>query len=687
MNTKYDNFKFRNAYVGDVEVYRDYFLLVLADVNKNLENGDVTEDTFDVIMIDSRQQGFESVIREHLKDSLFIGFNNKAYDNKILRYIAGTNAQHTEVKTCNLSVLKEYSDSIIENRELSNYNKMFFYSLDVRDECRINANISLKDVEYHFNLDVITEDDSFDIEVSHNEEKLDEIRKYCKHDVFTTYLIVRESLSNRKGLATFENKLKSADIMINQMRKRGERVENDGLKRAVLSKPATIAAKMFERKEDGEYQRWYEINDKPEITEPRTEIARRIYERRKADIHAPVENFMLGDVLINFGSGGLHTVNTEDSSLELYRDVYNFDVASFYPSFIEKFDRIANFDIELFRYLKAERLRLKRMKDDVDAQARQNAYKLMINSTTGKYNESYWNNGTSDNPIYNPHVYYSMTTSCQLMLLDLAESLFEYVNIVQLNTDGIAFTLKGKGDIEKARGICREWEQYFGYELEESHFDLFVQRSVNDYIGIERTGDKVKAKSKGSSFAELKGISASADMISNVLANVFKRYDCDSLDYGKLSDLIDSTVDGFVESKDHNALQINIKAVSTVKDKNIYDRHGNVTGTRTKGMRAFIVNDGDDTVRIKANQYTLNPNYIHTVKATGRQRLRNVKLGDLEGCVPLMIHNRRVEDSENIDYNTNIYKFLCKRELLKMMNIKALVTEKDGAWEIEPYYD
>ena len=104
-------------------------------------------------------------------------------------------------------------------------------------------------------------------------------------------------------------------------------------------------------------------------------------------------------------------------------------------------------------------------------------------------------------------------------------------------------------------------------------------------------------------------------------------------------------------------------------------------------MRAFIVNDGDDTVRIKANQYTLNPNYIHTVKATGQQRLRNVKLGDLEGCVPLMIHNRRVEDDENIDYNTNIYKFLCKRELLKMMNIKALVTENNGAWEIEPYYD
>ena len=182
MNTKYDNFKFRNAYVGDVEVYRDYFLLVLADVNKNLENGDITEDTFDVIMIDSRQQGFESIIRNLLNDSLFIGFNNKAYDNKILRYIAGTNAQHTEVKTCNLSELKEYSDSIIENRELSNYNKMFFYSLDVRDECRINANISLKDVEYHFNLDVITEDDSFDIEVSHNEEKLDEIRKYGRFE-------------------------------------------------------------------------------------------------------------------------------------------------------------------------------------------------------------------------------------------------------------------------------------------------------------------------------------------------------------------------------------------------------------------------------------------------------------------------------------------------------------------------
>lgn len=679
--TEYNNFKFSNVYVGDVEVYNDYFLLVIADVIKNLHDESVTEDTFDVIMIDSKEKGWEKKINGLLKDSLFIGFNNKSYDNKILRYVAGTNRRSPYVKPCRLDKLKAYSDSIISNNELSNYNKMFFSSLDIRDECRINMNLSLKDVEYHYNLDVITEDESFDINVSENSSKVKTIKKYCKHDVYTTFLLIKDSLNNRNGLASFENKLTSADLTLNEMIKRGEVIKKDDIRKMISSKSATIAAKMFERKENGTYQRWYEVNSKPVITKPRTPKALEIYNKRITDIHVPIDNFKLGDVYVNFGSGGLHTVNVGETCLELYTDVFNFDVASFYPSFIEKFDKIANFDIDLYRHLKSERLILKKMKDDVIAQSKQNAYKLMINATTGKGNENYWKNEISDNPIYNPHVYYSMTTSCQLMLLDLAESLMYIVNIVQLNTDGIAFTLKNRNDIEKARLICREWERFFGYELEESHFDLFIQRSVNDYIGIERNG---KAKSKGMSFAELKGLSASANMVSNVLANVFKQYTGDKLDYNKLSRLIDETVDKYAKENNFKALQINLKAVSTVKDKNIYDSEGNIIGQRTKGMRAFIVKDTDKTVRIKSNQYTIVPTVQNTVKKTGEVKLKKRKLDGLDCCVPFLIHNKSVHSCEHIDYDTGIYKLICKRELLSMMKIEALINNDNGIWTIKP---
>ena len=203
------------------------------------------------------------------------------------------------------------------------------------------------------------------------------------------------------------------------------------------------------------------------------------------------------------------------------------------------------------------------------------------------------------------------------MLLDLAESLNDVVRIVQLNTDGIAFTVNDSDSLEKARNICKNWEDYFGYELEESYFDLFIQASVNDYIGVYHKGNEIKCKSKGASFKDLSEFSASADFVSNILNQVFRQYDKDYLDFELISKIIDNTVDEMIKANDFKALQVNLKAVSNVKDKGIYN-NGNVLGERSKALRGFIVNKSYDTVKVKSNQLKIEETAINVTKSSGK---------------------------------------------------------------------
>ena len=683
IKTEYDNFKFNKAFVGDVEVYRDYFLIVLADINENLLI-DADEHSFKYTYIDSRMDNWEQLLRDTLYENLFIGFNTKSYDNNIIRFIAGVNRRYPYVGKCDLTALKEYSDYLINasEREVKNFNTTFFYSLDIRSEGGLGINLSLKDIEYYLNLDIITEDESFDINVSKDGLKLEKILRYCKHDVYTTYLLIKHSLNSEKGLANFENKLTSADLTLTRMKQRNEPVDFDVARKIVAGKSATIAAKMFETKTDGKYELWYKVNNKPQIVKPRTPIALEIYNKRSKDIFFHIDNFKLGNVTLNFAKGGLHTINSDDTPLEIYKNVYNFDVASFYPSFIEKYTKIANFNLVLYKELKKERLILKKKKDK-DSQAKQTAYKLMINATSGKYNEIWRNNRIEDNPLYNPHVYYAMTTSCQLMLLDLAESLNDVVRIVQLNTDGIAFTVNDSDSLKKARDICKDWEDWFGYELEESYFDLFIQASVNDYIGVYHKENEIKCKSKGASFKDLSEFSASADFVSNILNQVFRQYDKDYLDFELISKIIDNTVDEMIKANDFKSLQVNLKAVSNVKDKGIYN-NGNVLGERSKALRGFIVNKSYDTVKVKSNQLKIEETAINVTKSSGNESVKRVKAtNELDTYLDIKLHNKRVSKDDKIDYNANAYKIICKRALLDMMKEDYIITKNDDNYNIK----
>lgn len=208
-----------------------------------------------------------------------------------------------------------------------------------------------------------------------------------------------------------------------------------------------------------------------------------------------------------------------------------------------------------------------------------------MNSLTGKFNEK-----REYNAFYNPSVYLSITNSCQILLVDLAERLSDYISLVQLNTDGIAFVLKKNSNIEEIRKIIKTWENDFGFTLEESFFARFFERSVNEYLAVTDTG---KIKVAGKTFANLKthgGELGFSDPIANILHKAFARTKNNNFD--EIVSLICETVDDLVNNKQYQQLQFNLKATATEKDKAIRS-DSNEVDIRTKGTRAFLTTNGN----------------------------------------------------------------------------------------------
>ena len=381
------------------------------------------------------------------------------------------------------------------------------------------------------------------------------------------------------------------------------------------------------------------VNDEIKIIKPKMPKAFEIFEKRKKDVFCKIDNFVIAGKEISFGDGGIHTTNNDE--LKFYRNVYNFDVTSYYPSFLEKLKDIANIDLEKYKRIKAERIKLKKKKDNI-SQAKQTAYKLALNSLTGKFNEK-----REYNAFYNPSVYLSITNSCQILLVDLAERLSDYISLVQLNTDGIAFVLKENSNIEQIRKIIRTWENDFGFTLEESFFARFFERSVNEYLAVIDMG---KIKVTGKTFANFKthgGEIGFTDPIANILYNAFARAENNNFD--EIVRLIVETVDDLINNKQYQQLQFNLKATATEKDKMIRS-DSNEVDIRTKGTRVLLTKNGN----LSAAKFK----FSRRKKDKGKETIKltfDLFQNDLENC--------------NLELSKKKYILMSVLELSKMYSI------------------
>lgn len=158
-------------YIYDIEVFKFDWLIVF----KNVIIGEYT-----VIHNDNH------AVKEFVtRDKLLGGFNNKHYDNYIIKAILA-GADNT--------LVKEINDFIIDgNLGFEHWflkqSRVYFNTFDIRDDMQVG--LSLKAIEGHLGMNIEETEVPFDIDRPLTKEELASTIHYCKHDVDATEKIVR----------------------------------------------------------------------------------------------------------------------------------------------------------------------------------------------------------------------------------------------------------------------------------------------------------------------------------------------------------------------------------------------------------------------------------------------------------------------------------------------------------------
>lgn len=370
-------------------------------------------------------------LSDFIKDKVLIGYNNYWYDDHIL---------HAMLDLKTPEQIKALNDRIIggEKLKIRNYK---FESLDCFQQIDVGMP-GLKKVEGNMGKMILESSISFEIERPLTDEEYLDVLEYCKYDVDMTIEVYKQREKNY-----FKPKESLVAMLGNDNAARWNTTTLSA--NVLLSKPLT---------------KWSSIrvpDDIRDLVSP--EIVEMWETKEKGNI--TIREF---DNEIVFGFGGLHGQNTKKKRFE---NVHNLDVASLYPSIIVNHDILGS-ATHKYKEILEERIRIKHT--DPPKQA---GLKLILNSVYGLLKSEY-------SLLYNKHASTTVCAIGQCILYDLTKRLSPTCEIVQINTDGVAF-IPHTDDYKR---VWKEWEQDYNLVLEEDFFTTFIQRDVNNYIAVEKDG-------------------------------------------------------------------------------------------------------------------------------------------------------------------------------------------------------
>lgn len=439
-------------YIFDCEVFKCDWLFVF----KDLETGEYT-----VIHNDNAAvKGFMT------EDKVIAGFNNKWYDNHILKAILCDADNET---------VKEINDFIIGGRNgwehpFIQSNRCYFDSFDLMDD--MQQGLSLKAIEAHLGINIKESDVDFNIDRPLTEDEIAETISYCKWDVDSTerlfrlrenYLQNKLTLGRAKGISDTQ---------------------------ALYMTNAKLTAKYLDaQKPDVEYtdERNYTYPDnllREYIPQEVFDFFDKLHDRTIPDevIFASKYEFKIGECECTVAYGGIHgAIPCYREKATDNRSIRNQDVASYYPHLMT-LDGYCSRNIpdpEIYAVMLEKRMLAKKRGDKATA----NALKLVANTTYGAMLNKY-------NDLYDPLMGRSVCITGQLRLLELTFNLVAHcptLKVIQLNTDGIMVSLDNS-DLASFSRICKEWQERTGFELEEDCIKEIVQKDVNNYIEVAMDG-------------------------------------------------------------------------------------------------------------------------------------------------------------------------------------------------------
>ena len=410
---------------------------------------------------------------EQHKDHIWVGYNNRHYDQYILKGILCGFNPH------------EISKFIISEKKQGWQYSSLFRKIQLNQFDVMTTHNSLKELEGFMGHDIRETTVSFNTDRKLTAKEIDEVVSYCTNDVEETmeiFLHRKEEFDSHVAL------LKAFDLPLKYISKTKAQ-----LAAVILKANKTIR------------------NDEFDLILPDTlklEKYKYVMDWYQDSNNHNYDNFLetiVSGIPHIFAWGGLH------GARDKYQDegiLVNVDVASFYPSLMLEYDFLSRNveDPELYKKIYSERLKLKAEKNPM-----QLPYKIVLNSTYGAMKYQY-------NNLYDPRQANNVCVGGQLLLLDLIEQLEPHWTLIQSNTDGLIGKIRRRRDLKTIKTVCKEWEERTRMKLDFEIFNKIYQKDVNNYIIIREDGSY---KSKGAYVKKLNDIDNDLPVVNKALKEYF----------------------------------------------------------------------------------------------------------------------------------------------------------------------
>lgn len=604
----------------DIEVFKHDWFVCFIDTDGNRQhfhNGGVMK--------------MHSIINNHT----LVGYNNHHYDDVILSHIL--------YKGYTPQQIKELNDDIIV-RHQKRFADFKIVSIDIMPK-----GIGLKEIEAKNGADIEHTEVDFDIDRALTESEIESTLKYCYYDVEwtkNTYEYSPSLLQQMEFLAKEVPDVRAdGKRMIHPTRLSNQRLSAEVIGYIPeLDSRVLVSDELMQRLPE-ELQSFYESGN---MTPALKDLKLNPYVGGLEEI--TLNLFNAGkDILtkIVVSGGGAH--GTEYSQIVFY-NVFMVDVGSQYPSIAHGYRLLGNATdkykslIDLrFKYVSEKGKYEYGTPEYAKYDALQTLYKLLINALYGLLRNKYF-----ADTVFNPRGAESICAIGQIGIFELTIQLIEAGFVpMNINTDGIGYHNPNNIDQQVAKDIFTKWEEEYGLKLGTDHFDIFIQKDVNNYLAIvdgniesvlnfvdpeyDRTPITGKIKSKGGTVSKYnllgkKGIikdSINQHVIDLMLVHILQVLT--SSEKGLLNELEDmykTSISETVKDTDIIRADLDKRFKTEIIDsmKKVYDNYGIMpfvgivkltqqfkdreTGELFKGYHRLIHKKGDEEITLpRVNRY------------------------------------------------------------------------------------
>lgn len=577
----------------------------------------------------------DAYYKEH-KNDIWVGFNSNKYDRYVLKgLLSGFDAY----KITNYIIEKDKNGAYF-NKAMNLIN---LYSYDVYKGL---TDYSLKTLEGFMGNNIKESEVDFKIKRKLTDEEIEETIRYCTHDVEQ---LIEVFYLRKDDFMSHINMIKEFKLLLNNIDKttaqliaiilNAKRVERDDDYDIQL--PTNLKLNKYQYVADFFLHSYDEVNallinkyNKMQHIVNNSYVLNEIktakkyineYENNYKEIfkEAFYQYNLTTDVAKckhTFARGGVHGAlknyiyGCKDDEI-----IIMADVSSLYPSIMLEYDLLSRNvdDKEKFRLIYNTNIEMKANKDP-----RRPVYKLICNTTYGCMGDKY-------NNLYDKRNQNLVCVYGQLLILDLIEKLEPHIiQLIQSNTDGVAFIIKKK-DFDLIDDIIYEWECRTHLSMEIDFYKKIIQKDVNNYILVDYNNEY---KCKGPYVKKLTKLDNDLPIVNKALIEYFVNgiavektiNDCDDLiEFQKIYKLSKN-----YEFVWHNNKFYKNKSYRVFASKNLTDtaickcKNKNATLEDFANTPSHCFIDNDDVNNKKVPSYLDKDYYINLSKKRIKQFIK-----------------------------------------------------------------